>query len=335
MKKPILFPFILSTAIAIGSAFPALAEDAASQEDTSVRIVALKGPTALGMVELMEEADSGAFSDVSYEFTIAASADEVTPQLVQGNADLAAVPANLASVLYNNMDGEVEVLAVNTLGVLYIVENGDSIASVADLKGKTIYASGKGATPEYALNYILSENGIDPARDVTIEWKSEHTECLASLLAAENGVALLPQPFVTTAQMKNESIRTALDLTAEWDALQQTEEQPSALLTGVLIARRDFVEAHPQEVSDFLDRYQASVDFVNTNLEEAAALSEQYDIIPAQVAVTAIPACNITFIEGEEMQEKLSGYLSVLLEQNPKSIGGALPEADFYYNRQS
>lgn len=333
MKKSFLFPLILAAATAVGSAFPVLAGEA-EEETASVRIMALKGPTALGMLELMDASDSGEFQDVSYEFTIAASADEVTPQLVQGNADLAAVPANLASVLYNNMDGGVEVLAINTLGVLYIVENGNQINSVEDLRGKTIYASGKGATPEYALHYILSENGIDPAKDVTIEWKSEHTECLSALLAAENGVALLPQPFVTTAQMKNENIRTALDLTAEWEALQETADQPSALLTGVLVARRDFVEAHPDQVSNFLDRYQESVTFVNTNLPEAAALSEQYDIVPAQVAAAAIPACNITFIEGEEMQEKLSGYLSVLLEQNPKSIGGALPESDFYYNRQ-
>lgn len=334
MKKSLLLSLALTAAAAIGCVSPAMAEDTA-QEPPSVRVTALKGPTALGMVALMDESDSGVFSDASYGFTIAASADEVTPQLVQGNTDIAAVPANLASVLYNNTEGGVEVLAINTLGVLYIVENGESISSVADLKGKTIYASGKGATPEYALNYILAENGIDPSRDVTIEWKSEHTECLSALMAAENGIAMLPQPFVTTAQMKSEGIRTALDLTEEWERLQQDKEQPSALLTGVVVARKEFVEEHPEEVSDFLDRYEASVTFVNDHTQEAAQLAEKYDIVPAQVAEKALPACNITFIEGEEMQEKLSGYLSVLLEQNPKSIGGALPEADFYYNRFS
>src|SRR5699024_1916816 len=159
----------------------------------------------------------------NYEFSIAASADEVTPKLIQGEADIAAVPANLASVLYQKTEGEVEVLAVNTLGVLYIVESGNEVQSVEDLRGKTIYASGKGSTPEYALEYILSANGIDPETDVTIEWKSEHSECVAAIASQENGIAMLPQPFVTTAQMKNPAIRTALDLTQEWEKVQDTD----------------------------------------------------------------------------------------------------------------
>ena len=159
-----------------------------------VDIMALKGPTAMGLVEMMENSD--------YNFSIVASVDEVSPKLLQGETDIAAIPANLASVLYNKTEGEIQVLAINTLGVLYIVENGETIQSAADLKGKTIYASGKGATPEYALNYILSSNGINPETDVTIEWKSEHSECVAALASQENSVAMLPQPFVTTAQAK-------------------------------------------------------------------------------------------------------------------------------------
>lgn len=309
-----------------GSAF-------AGEEIPEIRVTALKGPTAMGMVALMDQADQGNIADYDYQFTIAASADEVTPQLVQGKTDMAAVPANLASVLYNHTDGAVEVLAINTLGVLYIVESGDTISSAADLKGKTIYASGKGSTPEYALNYILSENGIDPEQDVTIEWKSEHTECLSALLAQENAIAMLPQPFVTTAQTKSDAIRVALDLNQEWDRLQEESDQPSALITGVLVGRRDFVEENPQAVSDFLDRYQESVEYVNSSTEEAAQLVGKYDIVTAEVAQKALPACNITFIEGQDMQEKLSGYLSVLLEQNPESVGGTLPGDDFYYIR--
>ena len=320
---------VLAALLTLGAAQAAFAQE----EAPAVKIMALKGPTAMGMVQLMDQADTGQISDYDYQFTIAASADEVTPQLVQGNADIAAIPANLASVLYNNTDGQVEVLAINTLGVLYIVESGDTVSSVADLKGKTIYASGKGSTPEYALNYILSENGIDPENDVTIEWKSEHTECLSALLADEDAIAMLPQPFVTTAQTKSDSIRVALDLTEEWDKLQADSSQPSALITGVMVARTDFVEENPQAVSDFLDYYKTSVDFVNANTQEAAQLVGNYDIVTAEVAEKALPACNITFIEGEEMKEKLSGYLSVLLEQNPQSIGEALPGDDFYYIR--
>ena len=302
-------------------------------EETPVRVMALKGPTAMGMVQLMDSSEAGAVSGNAYTFTIAASADEVTPKLVQGEADIAAVPANLASVLYNNTEGQVQVLAINTLGVLYIVENGESIQSVSDLAGKTIYASGKGSTPEYALNYILSGNGIDPEADVTIEWKSEHSECVAALAADEDGIAMLPQPFVTTAQTQNGNLRVALDLTEEWDALQADAESPSALLTGVVVARTAFVQEHPEAVNAFLDSYQESVEYVNANIPEAASLIEKYDIVPAAVAEKALPYCNIAFIEGSEMQEKLSGYLSVLFDQNPVSVGGALPAEDFYYSR--
>ena len=302
-------------------------------EETPVRVMALKGPTAMGMVQLMDSSEAGAVSGNAYTFTIAASADEVTPKLVQGEADIAAVPANLASVLYNNTEGQVQVLAINTLGVLYIVENGESIQSVSDLAGKTIYASGKGSTPEYALNYILSGNGIDPEADVTIEWKSEHSECVAALAADEDGIAMLPQPFVTTAQTQNENLRVALDLTEEWDALQADAESPSALLTGVVVVRTAFAAEHPEAVNAFLDSYQESVEYVNANIPEAASLIEKYDIVPAAVAEKALPYCNIAFIEGSEMQEKLSGYLSVLFDQNPVSVGGALPAEDFYYSR--
>ena len=300
-------------------------------EPVEVNVTALKGPTAMGMVSLMDDVDNGKVDSENYKFTIAASIDEVTPAISQGETDIAAVPANVASVLYNKLEGGVQVLAVNTLGVLYIVENGDTVQSAADLKGKTIYASGKGATPEYALNYILQQNGLDPAADVTIEWKSEHSECVAALAQDPSGIAMLPQPFVTTAQMKNPDFRVALDLTEEWDKVQEDAQEPGALLTGVVVVRTEFAKENPEAVSDFLERYKASVDFVNENVDEAAQLVGQYDIVTAEVAQTAIPECNIVCITGDEMQEKLSGYLSVLNDQNPEAVGGKLPDDDFYY----
>ena len=293
--------------------------------------MALKGPTAMGMVKFMDDADNGRIDTENYEFSIAASADEVTPKLIQGEADIAAVPANLASVLYQKTEGEVEVLAVNTLGVLYIVESGNEVQSVEDLRGKTIYASGKGSTPEYALEYILSANGIDPETDVTIEWKSEHSECVAAIASQENGIAMLPQPFVTTAQMKNPAIRTALDLTQEWEKVQDTDEKKSALITGVVVARSEFVQENPEAVKDFMDRYEESVSYVNENIDEAAELVGAYDIVTAEVAQQALPECNIVFLDGSAMKEQLSGYLEVLKEQNPESVGGEVPGDDFYY----
>ena len=299
---------------------------APAEEPVTIRIGGLKGPTSMGLVKLMEDDETGASAN-DYEFTISGSADEVTPKLIQGEMDIAAVPANLAAVLYNNTEGAVELLAVNTLGVIYIVEKGESVQSVADLAGKTIYATGKGSTPEYALRYILSENGVDPDKDVTIEWKSEPTEVVATLSAAEEGVAMMPQPFVTVAQASVEGLRVAIDLTKAWDDL----DNGSMLITGVLVVRRDFAEAHPQALAKFLEEYEASTAFANENNADAAQLIEKFGIVKAAVAEKALPYCNITFIAGEDMRAPMDGYLQVLFDQNPKSVGGALPGADFYY----
>ena len=300
--------------------------DAAPVLPDSIRVGGLKGPTSMGMVKLMEDNEAGT-TENTYAFTIAASADELTPKFIQGEMDIIAVPANLASVLYNNTDGAAELLAVNTLGVIYIVEKGDSVNTVADLAGKTIYATGKGSTPEYALRYILSENGIDPDKDVTIEWKSEPTEVVGALSAAEEGIAMLPQPFVTVAQGSVEGLRVAIDLTEAWDAL----DNGSTLFTGVLVIRRDFAQTYPDAVKAFLAEYEASTAYINENVAEGAQLVEKYGIVKAAVAEKAIPYCNITYIAGEDMVAPMNGYLQVLFDQNPKSVGGAMPGEDFYY----
>lgn len=296
--------------------------DAQEESGEVMRVGALKGPTAMGMAQLLD--------DENYEFSIVASPDEIVPMIVQGQVDVAAVPANLASVLYQKTDKNLSVLAVNTLGVLYLVENGDSIQSVEDLKGKTIYASGKGATPEYALNSVLEANGLDPEKDVTIEYKSEHAEVVAALAADQTAVGLLPQPFVTTALMKNEDLRVALDLNELWES---SVTDGSKLVTGVVVARNDYLKEHEVDIDAFLDAYKDSVDFVNSDTEAAAKIIGAHDIIPEEVAVKAIPQCSIVFMEGDEMQTILSGYLNTLNEQNPQIIGGQLPDEEFYYKR--
>ena len=308
---------------------------AASADEPALRVTAMKGPTGMGMVQLMRACEEGGeLAGQNWQIDIKSAIDEVTPLLVWGEVDIAAIPANLASVLWNNTQGEIQVLAVNTLGVLYIVENGETVQTAEDLRGRTIYASGQGATPEYALNYILKGKGLEPGQDVTIEWKSEHAECLAALLADEDGIALLPQPFVTTAQMQNETVRVALDLNVLWDELQSGAENPSALLTGVLVVRKAYAEANPETVAAFMDAYAASVAFAQTDIDAAAELIAAYEIVPkAAIARKALPACNIVCIEGEEMKAKLSGYLAVLFEANPKSVGGQLPDEAFYYMR--
>ena len=339
-KKLLALALTLALALSLAGCGKTDTEDTGTEEQTqteeqaeepvtgeSYAIAALKGPTAMGLVKLMSEAEAGADLINDYTFTLAASADEVSPLLMKGELDMACVPANLAAVLYQKTEGDIVTLAVNTLGVLYIVENGNAVQSMADLAGKTIVASGKGSTPEYALRYLLSENGLDPDTDVTIDWKSEHSECVSALATGAATIAMLPQPFVTVAQSKIEGLRVALDLTEQWDAL----DNGSALLTGVIVARREVVEANPAAVDAFLKDYAGSVEWVNANTADAAELIGSYDIVEAAVAEKALPYCNIVCITGTEMKDKLSGYLQVLADADASSVGGAMPGDDFYY----
>ena len=314
------------------AATPARNADAkATTEPVAVRTAALKGPTAMGLVRFMSEADAGNLADEDWSFQILASADEVTPLIAKSEVDVAAVPANLASVLYNKTEGGVHVIAVNTLGVLYVCELGDEVKTVSDLRGRTIYSAGKGATPQYALEWVLRQAGLDPEADVTIEWKSEHAECVAALGQDADAVAMLPQPFVTTAQMKNDQIRVALDLNQEWESACAAAGQKARLITGVAVVRSEFADAHPEAVDAFLDYYRESVEYVNGNVPEAAKLVGGYDIVPEAVAAKALPACNITFVAGQDMKDQLSGYLEILHGQNAQAVGGSLPGDDFYY----
>lgn len=292
----------------------------------TVRLGGLKGPTSMGMVKLLDDAEQGKTQN-TYAYQMAAAADELTPKLMTGELDIVAVPANLGSILYNNTEGKVQVLAVNTLGVLYIVEKGgETVKSVADLRGKTIYATGKGTTPEFALSYLLSQSGLEIGKDVTVEWKSEPTEVVLQMATLDSAVAMLPQPFVTVAQGQLEGLRIAIDMTAAWDGL----ENGSRMITAVLLARKAFCDENPDLVQTFLTEYKKSSDYANENPTEAGTLVEKYGIVKAAVAAKAIPYCNMVCITGAEMKEALSGYLQVLFAQNPKSIGGKLPAEEFY-----
>ena len=292
----------------------------------AIQVGALTGPTAMGMVKLLEDGKE------TYEPTILGAADELVPLILQGEIDIASVPANLAATLYNKTEGGITVLAVNVLGVLYIGEyNTEDLNSLADLKGRTIYATGKGSTPEYFLRYVLTQNGIDPDKDVIIEWKSEPSEVVALLNAEQKGIAMLPQPYVTAAAAQlGEGFRVALSLSEEWAAL----DNGTLCTTAVVMARSEFVEQNPEAVEAFLGELEASVQWVNENVADAAQLCGDYGIIKAPVAQKAIPQCNLVCITGTDMQQALSGCLNVIFEENPKAVGGALPESDFYYGAE-
>ena len=292
-----------------------------------VKVAALKGPTAIGMVKLMKDSKEGQAAN-DYEFTIAAAADEFTSLLIKGDIQLAALPCNAAATLYNKSEGKIQLLGINTLGVLYILENGNTIQSVADLKGKTIYTTGKGTTPEYTLRHLLKSAGIDPDNDVVIEFKSEAAEVAQTMMAAGNGaVAMLPQPYVTTLQNNNADIRIALDVTKEWEAVTK---DGSTVVTGVIAVNTKYYENNKQTVDKFMEEYQSSVSYVNANVEAAANLVEEFDIFKAAVAKKAIPYCNITFITGEECKNKVSKYLTVLFNENAAAVGGKMPDEKFY-----
>ncbi len=311
----------------------AASSQAASSESTeplsttdAVRIAGLKGPTTMGLVNLLPMEEDGSAS-LDYDLQLYGTADEIVPLLTKGELDMAAIPANLAATLYQKTQGGIQVMAVNTLGVLYVVEKGDTIHSVADLKGRTILSTGKGTTPEYVLRYILQQNGIDPDKDVTIEFYSEATEVTAQMAVAEDAIAVLPQPYVTSASMQDDTLRVALDLTEEWDKICDTQ-----LITGVTVVRTEYAQEHPDVVAAFLKDYTASVDAANNDLDGTAALCEEQGVVAkAAIAKAALPNCNIVCVTGDEMQADVAGYLQVLYDADPASVGGAMPNDGFYW----
>lgn len=298
------------------------------QQTALVRVGSLKGPTSMGLLSLMELSEQEE-AEGEYEFTMAAQADELLALMVKGELDVVLVPANVAGVLYQKLEGGVAVVDINTLGVLYMVTGNDEIHSVEDLKGRTIYLTGKGTTPDYVLHYILAGNGMTE-NDYMLEYKSEATEVAALLAEEPDAVGLLPQPFVTAACMQNEALSVVLDLNEEWTKLQG--EDGSSLVTGVTVVRRDYLEEQEASVTLFLKEHEKSVEAINDDPAGGAVLAVEAGIVAKEaIAQKAIPACNITYIDGEEMKQALSGYLEVLYEQDPTSVGGALPEDDIYY----
>lgn len=299
------------------------------QADTTVRVGSLKGPTTLGLLHMMKEAEADE-KTAGMKFTMTASADELLPMLVREELDIALVPANVAAILYQRTEGAIAVIDINTLGVLYMVSDDAQVRSLEDLKGRTVYLTGKGTTPDYVLRYLLDEAGI--LEEVRLEYRSEATE-VAVLLAEQPGsTGLLPQPFATVACGQNERLEEVLDLTQEWENVQG--ENGSSLVTGVTIVRRAFLEEHPEAVEAFLNGHKESAEYAAGHAEETAALAVEKGILAdGQAAVSAIPKCNIVYMEGAGMKQALAGYLQALYEQAPESVGGSLPGEDFYYIR--
>ena len=297
-----------------------------SAETTALRVAGLKGPTTMGLVNMLTADDAADLVD----FNMYGAADEVVPLLVKGDIDAAAVPANLAATLYQKTNGAVEVACVNTLGVLYIVENGETVNSVADLKGQTLVTTGKGTTPEYVLRYLLTKNGLDPDKDVKIEYYSEASEVTAQMAASKkDAIAVLPQPYVTAAQLKDSSLRVVLDLTREWNKVCDTQ-----LITGVTVVRTEYAKENPDIVANFLRDYEKSIKAAQTDIAGTAALCEETGVVAKKaIAQKALPQCNIVYRVGDEMKADVNAYLKVLYDASPAAVGGKLPDANFYYTK--
>lgn len=314
MKK--FLAILLSLIIIIG----ATACSKTKKTDVTVNIGVLKGPTGMSAAWLMDQNDQK-LSANEYNFTVAGTPDAITGQLINGDMDIAALPTNAISALYNKTEGKISVLGVNALGVLYILENGNSINSVSDLAGKTVLASGKGSTAEYVLNYILEKNGVI----AEIVWAAEHSEAATLALKGDYDIVMLPEPFVTNVTAKSDAFRVALDLTEEWEALGSGE-----LTMGGIAVRTAFLEEHPDAVKAFVEEYGKSVAFTNSQPEDAAKLIAKYEIAAEEVAKNAIPRCNIVWLHGKDYKAVLENFLGVVYDANPAGIGGKMPGDDFY-----
>ncbi|MDF2927379.1 MAG: putative lipoprotein [Paenibacillaceae bacterium] len=319
-----------SAAVASPSASPSAVPSTAPAVKAKLKVGALKGPTGMGMAQLMEQNANGAAS-ADYEFTLLDSPDDMTAKIINGDLDAAAIPTNLALTLYNKTEGAIQLAAVNTLGVLYVLEKGNTITSIADLKGKTVYTSGKGATPDFAFRYILKQNGLDPEKDVVLDYKLQQAELAAAAASGDAPIALLPQPHVTTAMLKNPELRIALDVTKEWEKAAGSANQ---LAMGTLVVQKKTVAAQPDAIKAFLAEYKTSAEFVNKDSAKASELIAKYAILPsAAVALKAIPFSNITYIEAQDAKPMLNQFYKVLFDFEPKSVGGKLADEGFYYTK--
>lgn len=299
-------------------------------EPVEVDVAMLKGPTGLGAAKLMEDDGMNRLSGENlYGFLPCAEPTEAVALLTKGEADIAALPTNMASILYHKLDGGIQLLALNTYGVLYILENGESIQSMADLEGKTLHAYGQGANPEFVLNYLLKQNEVDP-ETVDIQWHASTDEVTALMASGQAEACMLPVPAATAVLMQNEDVRQALDLTEEWD----NAGGDGVLTMGCVVVRTEFAKEHPQAVETFLTEYEASIRYMTdpANLSEAADLAEKQGIVPkAAVAGKAISAANLCFVTGDDMMAGIQGYYRVLYQADPASIGGSIPDGAFYY----
>lgn len=332
MKKKIILTAVIIICLSLfaACATKGIPESSTTQPSAEpvkaeVNIGVLKGPTGMGCVKLMQDNENGETAN-SYNFTVASAPEQITAKLVSGELDIAFIPANAAAALNAKTDGKVKVAAISTLGVLYLLENGDTVNSVKDLNGKSVLTSGKGSTVQYVLEYILKMNGLTPGEDVYIDYAAEHTEAASQALAGKADIVVLPEPFVTSVQMQNADFKVKLNLSEEWQSATG-----NSLTMGAVAVRSEFADNNAETLRTFLAEYKKSADFVNGNTDEASALIEKYDIAKAAIAAKALPNCSVVCLTGDEMKKAAEQFLTVLSETDISAIGGKMPSDSFYY----
>ncbi len=310
--------------------------DGTTNAPVNVNVYTLNGTTGFGMAKLISDAKAGAFPNENYTFTVQSDASVVLSALINGDVDIAALPTNAAANVYNKTQGGVKILAVNTRGVLYLLAKGETtVPSFESLRGKTVYVPAQ--NPTFIFTHLCKQNGLIPGTDITVD-STTYAEAAALRDAVASGLvdyAVLPEPMVTIAMASaakaNVTLTNAMDLTAEWDKVCA----PGSLVQGCVVVRTAFLEAHPETVANFLAAYKSSIEYLSTNTQEAAQLIADAGIFAnAGVAAKAIPNCNVCYLDGAEMKAAMQVFLAALKDINDKSIGGALPADDFYYNAQ-
>ncbi len=304
-------------------------EEEPAYTPVAMNVAVMKGPTGMGMAKLMDDAANGLAAN-DYTFTVSSDTSEVMSKVIAGEYDIAALPTNSAAIAYNKTEGGVKMVAINTLGTLYLLQNTQKnetlISSVEELRGATIVTFGQGANPEYVLTHILEENGLTIGTDVTVEFKATVDEVLALAASGEADYVMVPEPNATVVQIKNEAFQVALDLNSEWEALE------GSLVMGCVVTTTQFADEHPEAIVKFLEEYEASINYALEEMEAAATLCATYEIVPSEaIAKKSLPGCHLTFVSGSEMRTCVEGYYEVLYGYNPAAVGGAVPDEGFYF----
>ncbi|MCT4606987.1 MAG: ABC transporter substrate-binding protein [Marinisporobacter sp.] len=299
-------------------------------EKEAVKIAGLKGPTSIGMIKMFEEKPLlGENIDASYE--VEATPDLLVSKLLSKEVDFAALPTNVAAKLYNKGAGY-KLAAVNTLGVLYVMTQGEEINNWEALKGKKINVIAKGSNPDVVFKYLLEKNGLDSEKDVKLDYTLSHAELAQAVAAGKIDIAVLPEPFVTMVSMKNKNAKIVMNIQEEW---KKALGEDAALLQGCLVVREEFAQENPQAVKSFLEEYEKSINWVNENASQAGTLVEKHGIgMKAKMAEMAIPRCNIVFKDAKNSQKTVEEYLKVIYDFSAKDVGGKLPDENFYYNQK-